>query len=353
MLVGGVARDRDRRDVRDRRPRRRLAALACGPGGRSRRLRLERRFEPDRVMCGDDAHLVLTAWNRKLLPLPWLRTEEPLPTELRPDDEDERPRLVARRADAGQRLDARPVRARSSAGSTSGRSGAASTGSGRSRCRPAICSARPSRRRIASSAATLVVRPRTVPVRRFEAARDRAGDAPGATRPGRGPEPVRRASARTRRATRSATSTGGRRPGSASRSSSGSTRRAIATSSSPSTSRPTDGRLDRPPRRRPRRDAVRRGGVARPGSSRPRAPPAAWLSPRSPGTHRPVRVPRSERRGAPGRPGRRPAGPDQPVPVGAVRAPPRPAREDGPAGHADRDRLGPRSGTVAAGRPPA
>jgi uncharacterized protein (DUF58 family) len=49
-----------------------------------RRLRVERRFEPDRVMCGDDAHLVLTAWNRKVLPLPWLRAEEPLPGELRP-----------------------------------------------------------------------------------------------------------------------------------------------------------------------------------------------------------------------------------------------------------------------------
>ena len=52
-----------------------------------RRLRLERRFEPDRVMCGDRAHLVLTAWNRKLLPLSWLRTEEPLPLDLRPEDD--------------------------------------------------------------------------------------------------------------------------------------------------------------------------------------------------------------------------------------------------------------------------
>ncbi|MGZ8502639.1 MAG: hypothetical protein ACXWW6_07285, partial [Candidatus Limnocylindrales bacterium] len=50
-----------------------------------RRLRVERQFEPDRVMCGDDAHLVVTAWNRKVLPLPWLRAEETLPLELRPD----------------------------------------------------------------------------------------------------------------------------------------------------------------------------------------------------------------------------------------------------------------------------
>jgi hypothetical protein len=50
-----------------------------------RRLRIERRFEPPRVMCGDTAHLVLTAWNRKLIPLPWLRAEEPMPIELQPE----------------------------------------------------------------------------------------------------------------------------------------------------------------------------------------------------------------------------------------------------------------------------
>lgn len=51
-----------------------------------RRLRVERRFEPDRVVCGDDVHLLVSAWNRKPLPLAWVRSEEPLPFELRPRD---------------------------------------------------------------------------------------------------------------------------------------------------------------------------------------------------------------------------------------------------------------------------
>jgi uncharacterized protein (DUF58 family) len=52
-----------------------------------RRVRIERRFEPDRVICGDAAHLVVSAWNRKLMPLPWIRMEEPLPWELRAEDD--------------------------------------------------------------------------------------------------------------------------------------------------------------------------------------------------------------------------------------------------------------------------
>jgi uncharacterized protein (DUF58 family) len=139
-----------------------------------RRLRLERRFEPDRVVCGDVAHMVVTAWNRKLLPLPWLRTEELLPIELRPDDGGagrgwtlggrtlvngwtlgpyER---VIRRIDL--RTDRRGVYRFEAvalvAGDLLGESIA------------------DEERRLAT---TLVVRPRTVPVRRFDAARDRAG----------------------------------------------------------------------------------------------------------------------------------------------------------------------------------
>ncbi len=60
-----------------------VALRAVWAGRALRRLRFERRFEPDRVMCGDDAHLVLAVSNRKLLPLPWLRTQESLPAELR------------------------------------------------------------------------------------------------------------------------------------------------------------------------------------------------------------------------------------------------------------------------------
>lgn len=139
-----------------------------------RRLRVERRFEPDRVMCGDDAHLVVTAWNRKVLPLPWLRAEETLPLELRPDHgrggrgwalgsrslvngwtlgPHER---VVRRIDlhAERRGVYRFDTIGLSAGDLLGESVAEED-----RLLPA----------------TLIVRPRTVPLRRFEAARDRSG----------------------------------------------------------------------------------------------------------------------------------------------------------------------------------
>ena len=139
-----------------------------------RRLRFERRFEPDRVVCGDVAHLVVTAWNRKLLPLPWLRTEELMPVELQPDDADggrgwtlggrtlvngwtlgpyER---VTRRIDL--RTDRRGVHRLEAVSFEAGDLLGESTAE--------------EERRLA---ATLIVRPRTVPVRRFDARRERAG----------------------------------------------------------------------------------------------------------------------------------------------------------------------------------
>ena len=139
-----------------------------------RRLRIDRRFEPDRVMWGDPAHLVLTVWNRKRLPLSWLRLEEPLPSELVPADvpgghgwtiatrtlingltlgPHER---VTRRIDlaASRRGVYRLDRLTVSAGDLLGE-GVALEG----RSLPAM----------------LTVRPRTLPIRRPEAARDRSG----------------------------------------------------------------------------------------------------------------------------------------------------------------------------------
>ena len=245
-----------------------------------RRLRLERRFEPDRVVCGDVAHMVVTAWNRKLLPLPWLRTEELLPIDLRPEDIDggQGWTLGGRTLVNGwtlgpyerviRRIDLRTTRrgvyrfdtVELVAGDLLGESIA------------------DEERRLATS---LVVRPRTVPVRRFDAARDRAG--PLRTRHGLVDDPSRFAGVRpTCRAIRSATSTGGPPPGSGSRSSSGSTRRATATSSSPSTSRPTTapGRAATTTRW-PRRCAWSR--PRSPGRWRPTARPAGSRSPRSRG----------------------------------------------------------------------
>lgn len=140
-----------------------------------RRLRFERRFEPDRVMCGDDAHLVLTVWNRKILPLPWLRAQEALPTELQPVHGDVRPGVgsVGSRTlvngwtlgpyeRAVRRIDLRTERR------------------GVYRFGPVGLSAGDLMGEAVAEedrhlAATLVVRPRTVPVRRFEASRDRSG----------------------------------------------------------------------------------------------------------------------------------------------------------------------------------
>ena len=140
-----------------------------------RRLRIERRFEPDRVMCGDTAHLVLTAWNRKLIPLPWLRAEEPLPIELSPErDADGHGWTISARSLVNgwtlgpyertvRRIDLRAERRGVyrfgpiglSAGDLLGE-----TVADEDRQLPA----------------TLVVRPRTVPVRRLDAARERSGD---------------------------------------------------------------------------------------------------------------------------------------------------------------------------------
>jgi len=140
-----------------------------------RRLRLERRFEPDRVMCGDTAHLVLTTWNRKLMPLPWLRAEEPVPSELRPAEGSGGlgwsfgPRSLVNGWTLGpyertiRRIDLRAERrgvyrfgsVELAAGDLLGESVAEED---------------------RQLAATLVVRPRTVPVRRFEAALERSGD---------------------------------------------------------------------------------------------------------------------------------------------------------------------------------
>lgn len=153
-----------------------LAWLRAIWAGRAlRRLRLERRFEPDRVMCGDDAHLVVTAWNRKILPLPWLRAEEPLPFELRSLDDGQGggARAIGRRSLVNgwtlgpyervvRRIDLRAERRGVyrfeaiglSAGDLLGESVAEED-----RLLPA----------------TLIVRPRTVPLRRFDAARDRPG----------------------------------------------------------------------------------------------------------------------------------------------------------------------------------
>ena len=140
-----------------------------------RRLRLERRFEPDRVMCGDAAHLVLTAWNRKLLPLPWLRAEEPLPVELRPDGGEGGHgwTLGARSLVNGWSLGPyeRAVRRIDLRAEHRGvfRFGSVGLSAGDLLGEPVAEEDR-------QLAATLIVRPRTVPVRRFEAARERSGD---------------------------------------------------------------------------------------------------------------------------------------------------------------------------------
>ena len=47
-----------------------------------RGLVVSRRFERDRVICGDAVELVLTVRNRDPLPIPWLRVAEALPTAL-------------------------------------------------------------------------------------------------------------------------------------------------------------------------------------------------------------------------------------------------------------------------------
>jgi uncharacterized protein (DUF58 family) len=139
-----------------------------------RRLRVERRFEPDRVLCGDSAHLVLSAWNRKLLPLPWVRTEEPLPLELDPL---EGPTgrgwsLGGRNLVNGwtlgpyervtRRIDLRAERRGTY------RFGPVSLAAGDLLGESVAAEERDLR-------ATLTVRPRTVAVRRLEAARDRVG----------------------------------------------------------------------------------------------------------------------------------------------------------------------------------
>ena len=41
-----------------------------------------RRIERERVVCGDPVELILTVRNRDPLPVPWLRVDESLPTEL-------------------------------------------------------------------------------------------------------------------------------------------------------------------------------------------------------------------------------------------------------------------------------
>ncbi|MDP9482579.1 MAG: DUF58 domain-containing protein [Chloroflexota bacterium] len=158
-----------------------LAWLRTIWAGRAlRRLRVERRFDPDRVMCGDDAHLVVTAWNRKVLPLPWLRAEEPIPIELRPNDgEDGRgdrgglggaigSRSLVNGWTLGpyervvRRIDLRAEHRGVFRFETMGLSAGDLLGE----------SVADEDRRLP---ATLIVRPRTVPMRRFEAARDRSG----------------------------------------------------------------------------------------------------------------------------------------------------------------------------------
>jgi uncharacterized protein (DUF58 family) len=139
-----------------------------------RQLRLERRFEPDRVICGDAVHLVVTVWNRKLMPLPWLRAEEALPAELRSEDDPSREsgqsvtrtlvngwtlgphERVTRRIDLI--VDRRGVY----------RFGALTVSAGDLLGEEAAAEER-------LIPATLIVRPRTLPIRRPEAARDRSG----------------------------------------------------------------------------------------------------------------------------------------------------------------------------------
>jgi uncharacterized protein (DUF58 family) len=43
---------------------------------------VSRRFERDRIVCGDPVNVILTVRNRDPLPIPWLRLAESLPTEL-------------------------------------------------------------------------------------------------------------------------------------------------------------------------------------------------------------------------------------------------------------------------------
>ena len=151
-----------------------VALRAVWAGRALRRLRFERRFEPDRVMCGDDAHLVLAVSNRKLLPLPWLRTQESLPVELRRVDPVEgtagtpgRSELVndwtlGPRQKVTRRIDLRADRRgvyRFEGFSLTAGDLFGETVAEESRTQPT----------------TLIVRPRTVAVRRFEASRERAG----------------------------------------------------------------------------------------------------------------------------------------------------------------------------------
>ena len=159
-----------------------------------RRLRFERRFEPDRVMCGDEAHLVITVWNRKLLPLSWLRAQEPLPAELQPVGSTEvRVGTVGSRTlvngwtlgpyeravrRIGLRTEHRGIYRFATVGLAAGDLlGEAVADEDR------------------HLAATLVVRPRTVPVRRFEAAPRSVRTAARPARPGRGSGPVQRRAA--------------------------------------------------------------------------------------------------------------------------------------------------------------
>jgi uncharacterized protein (DUF58 family) len=139
-----------------------------------RRLRYERRFEPDRIMAGDEAQLLVSIWNRKLLPLPWVRSEEPLPADLRPADE----RAGRDRAVVGRSLingwtlgpHERVVRR---IALTAERRGVYRFGPVALSAGDLLGEAVAEEER--SLPASLVVRPRTVPVRRFDAARDRAG----------------------------------------------------------------------------------------------------------------------------------------------------------------------------------
>ncbi len=139
-----------------------------------RRVRIERRFEPDRVMCGDSAHLIVTAWNRKLMPLPWLRAEEPLPTELRPEDDPVGRgwKVASRTLVSGWTLGPHE-RATRRIDLIADRRGVYRFG------RLAVSAGDLLGEQVAdedrSLPATLIVRPRTLPVRRPEAARDRSG----------------------------------------------------------------------------------------------------------------------------------------------------------------------------------
>lgn len=146
-----------------------------------RRLRIQRRFEPDRIVCGDDAQMVLTAWNRKLLPIPWLRAEEPIPAELSERDARDD---VEPTDDQGWRFGAaglvngwslgpyervvRTIRLKTE------RRGVYQFGRVNLRVGDLLGDQVAEEDR--SLPTTLIVRPRTVRVRRLEVARDRAGE---------------------------------------------------------------------------------------------------------------------------------------------------------------------------------